>query len=389
MIDAQPDAAPSTRAPLALSISPQPTPRPSSKPAAMLAAARALQPILESGTALDAPILRKTMTDAFGADDTEGAWIWKDCYDTVEAALVLFIQRYGRAMRLQAGRGDDGPSAMLHMLNTIAALEPSQTRRSQEQQQLQQFSTPLPLAYAALRAAAIRPTDVVLEPSAGTGMLAVMAQCALGTNNPEALILNEIAPTRAALLANLFPGSSVTVHNAETIRDRLPDTRPTVILMNPPFSATPGITSPRHDADLRHIRSAFAMLPPGGRLVTISSAHCSPSHSTWTDAFKLLDPPARVLFTAAIDGRVYARRGTSFDTRLTVIESGGPERELPSPSPKAQDAGHLLELLTPRAARPTSHPADARRRPLRRSSLTSTRDPAPENQPNRNPRHPA
>ena len=347
MLDAQPDAAASTRAPLALSISPQPTPRPSSKPAAMLAAARALQPILESGTALDAPILRKTMTDAFGADDTEGAWIWKDCYDTVEAALVLFIQRYGRAMRLQAGRGDHGPAAMLDMLNTIAALEPSQTRRSQEQQQLQQFSTPLPLAYAALQAAALRPTDVVLEPSAGTGMLAVMAQCALGKDNPEALLLNEIAPTRAALLSSLFPGSPVTTHNAETIRDRLPDARPTVILMNPPFSVTPGITSPRHDADLRHIRSAFAMLPPGGRLVTISSAHCSPSHSTWSDAFRLLDPPARVLFTAPIDGRVYARRGTGFDTRLTVIERGGPERELPSPSPKAQDAGHLLQLLSP------------------------------------------
>ena len=69
---------------------------------------------------------------------------------------------------------------MLAMLQAVAALEPSHTLRSEEQVRLQQFSTPLPLAYAALQAAAIRPGDVVLEPSAGTGMLAVMAECALG-----------------------------------------------------------------------------------------------------------------------------------------------------------------------------------------------------------------
>ena len=51
----------------------------------------------------------------------------------------------------------------------------------------------MPLAYAALQAAAIRPGDIVLEPSAGTGMLAVMAQCALGKHASGALHLNEIA----------------------------------------------------------------------------------------------------------------------------------------------------------------------------------------------------
>ena len=61
------------------------------------------------------------------------------------------------------------------------------------------ISTPLPLAYAALQAAAIRPGDVVLEPSAGTGMLAVMAECALGTSVTGNLHLNEYAQTRARL----------------------------------------------------------------------------------------------------------------------------------------------------------------------------------------------
>ena len=289
-------------------------------PAALLDAARTLLPVLEAGRPLDAPTLRDAMTRAFGASDAHGAWVWKDAYEAAEAAVVLFVQRYGRAMRQRAGADADGPRKMLAMLAAIAALEPSHTKRSEDQVRLQQFSTPLPLAYAALRATAIRPGDTVLEPSAGTGMLAVMAECAMGSRASGHLHLNEIATIRAGLLAGLFPGTAVTRHNAEALADFLPAVRPTVVLMNPPFSATPGIDRIRHDADLRHIRSAFSMLPPGGRLAAITSAHCVPGDAAWRDAFASMGGGARTVFTMAIDGRAYARRGTGFDTRLTVIE---------------------------------------------------------------------
>ena len=349
MLDAHPAPAPRPRRPAAVSTpvsiaSVDPQPAAPSKPAALLAAARTLLPVLESGRPLDARALRQAMTAAFGASDAEGGWVWKDAYEAAEAALVLFLQRYGRAMRREAGAGADGPAAMLRMLETLAALEPSQTRRSEEQLRLQQFSTPLPLAYAALQAAAIRPGDMVLEPSAGTGMLAVMAQCALGKEGGRALHLNEIATTRAALLAGLFPGSTVTRHNAEAIRDHLPELRPTVVLMNPPFSASPGVDRIRHDADLRHIRSTFSMLPPGGRLVAISSSHCTPGDPAWADAFASLDPPARVAFTAPIDGRVYARRGTTFDTRLTVLDRGERQGQVYAGA-RVKDAAHLLQVV--------------------------------------------
>ena len=317
-----------------------------SKSGALLVAARTLLPVLEAGRALDAPALRQAMTAAFGASDAGGGWVWKDAYEAAEAALVLFIQRYGRAMRREAGAGPDGPAAMLHMLETLAALEPSQTRRSEEQLRLQQFSTPLPLAYAALQAAAIRPGDVVLEPSAGTGMLAVMAACALGNEAAGSLHLNEIAATRAGLLTGLFAGRTVTRHNAEAIADHLPALRPTVVLMNPPFSASPGVDRIRHDADLRHIRSAFSMLPPGGRLVAISSAHCVPGDEAWQDAFASLDPPARTVFTAPIDGHAYARRGTTFDTRLTVLDRGGQQHGQVYAGARVPNAAHLLEVVT-------------------------------------------
>ena len=351
MLDANPAPAAQARPPATAVPTPAiaeaaapPTAAPS-RPAALLSAATALLPTLEAGHALDASALREAMTGAFGASDAQGAWLWKDAYEAAEAALVLFLQRYGRAMRREAGAGPDGPAAMLRMMETLAALEPSQTRRSKEQLQYQQFSTPLPLAYAALQAAAVRPGDIVLEPSAGTGMLAVMAQCALGTEAAGSLHLNEIAATRAGLLAGLFPGASVTRHNAEAIRDHLPALHPTAVLMNPPFSASPGVDRIRHDADLRHIRSAFTMLPPGGRLVAIASAHCVPGDDAWQDAFESLDPPARVLFTAAIDGRAYARRGTTFDTRLTVLDRGGEERCRIEAPARVAAAAELLDAV--------------------------------------------
>jgi len=341
MLDARPAPDALARPPLpATAIDPPAEPARPVAGDALFAAAHALLPVLEAGKPLDAAALRDAMTGAFGGSDVSGAWLWKDAYEAAEAACVLFLQRYGRGMRRTCGVGSDGPRRMLAMLEAVAALEPSHTRRSEEQVRLQQFSTPLPLAYAALQAAAIRPGDTVLEPSAGTGMLAVMAQCALADRAAGALHLNEYAQTRARLLTRLFPHAVVTAFNAESIADRLHDVRPTVVLMNPPFSASPGVDRTRHDADLRHVRSAASMLPPGGRLVTITSAHC-----VLGDTVGRLDPPARCIFTMAIDGRAYARRGTGFDTRLSVLERGaGPAVELDGTA-RAAKAAELLDAV--------------------------------------------
>ena len=230
---------------------------------ALLAAATAVLPSLETGRSLDAAVLREAMIQAFGASDAQGAWIWKDAYEAAEAALIMFLQRYGRAMRREAGAGSFGPAAMLAMLQTLAALEPSQTRRSEEQLEYQQFSTPLPLAYAALQAAAIRPGDIVLEPSAGTGMLAVMAQCALGDRAGWIAPSERDRRPRAGLLSRLFPDASVTRHNAEAIADYLPDLAPTAILMNPPFSASP--RRKPHPQRRRFAPHPFRLLHVGAR----------------------------------------------------------------------------------------------------------------------------
>src|SRR3546814_6278293 len=90
--------------------------------------------------------------------------------------------------------------------------------------------------------------------------------------------------------------------------------------MNPPFSVAAHVDGKVADAALRHVASALARLADGGRLVAITGANLSPDNPTWRDGFVRLQERGRVVFSAAIDGRVYARHGTSVETRLTVID---------------------------------------------------------------------
>ena len=66
-------------------------------------AATELARLLGQGRALDSRALRAAMEAAFGASDAAGAWAWKDAYEAAEAAQVLFLRKFGRAMRARAG----------------------------------------------------------------------------------------------------------------------------------------------------------------------------------------------------------------------------------------------------------------------------------------------
>ncbi len=328
-------------------------------------AARHLLPDLERGRRIDADTLRAAMEAAFGASDASGAWDWKSAYDACEAATILFLRKYGRALMRKAG----SPGAMLPLLAKIVGLLPTHTRRSLESEAFQQFSTPAPLALAAATAAAITPGDLVLEPSAGTGLLAVLAELAGG-----GLVFNELADTRAGLLAHLFPAVPVTRFDAAQIDDHLdPAVAPSVVLMNPPFSAMAHVERRMTDTACRHIASALARLADGGRLVAITGAGFAPDAPAWRDAFVRLQERGRVVFTAAIAGAVYARHGTTVDTRLTIIDRRPADDPTAFPASLgiAADVATLLgwigEHVPPRlpcAARPAA-PVRARPRSVR------------------------
>ena len=307
---------------------------PEEEAACILKAAEHILTGLERGILIEARVLRQAMEEAFGGSDAEGFWTWKAAYEACEAAQVLFLRKYGRAMREKAG----SPAGQLAMLSRIAGLLPTHTRRTQESEEFQQFSTPMPLAYVASIAAGLTGHDAVLEPSAGTGMLAVFAEI-MGAR----MALNEIAETRAALLRRLFPDSLVTTHDAASIDDRLADDiAPSVVLMNPPFSAALHVRGRVAQADFHHVRSALARLPRGGRLVAVTG------HNFPVDKLN-----GAVRFTCVVDGSVYYKHGTSFDTRLTVIDKS-PETASPPVLPRVENAADLLagliEYLPPRLA---------------------------------------
>ncbi len=238
---------------------------PAQTAARTIAAAHDLLGHFAAGRRIDATAIRTAMHSAFGASDASGAWDWKAAYEAIEVAQLLFMRRYGLAIHTKTV----DPFERLKLVERIARLAPTQTRRSEEMQAYQQFSTPLGLAWVAGFAAAFSPGELVLEPSAGTGLLAIQAE--LAGCRP---VLNEVANTRAALLGQLFEQAVVTTHDAAQIHDRLdPAIVPSCIAMNPPFSTALNVETRVADAAFRHLSSAIARLADGGRLVAITGAN--------------------------------------------------------------------------------------------------------------------
>jgi len=272
--------------------------------------AQILAPRIDAGAPIERTLLSALMTDAFGGSDASGRWSMRDAYDALEAAQVLAI-RHGTS----GWRPIVEVPASLDSLREIQGRLPNQSYRSEEQIARQQFSTPMTLAYLAVRAAAIEPRDVVLEPSAGTGMLAAWIP-----SEGAQIVLNEIDAKRAGLLELLFE-APVARHDAEVIHDLLDSSvLPTVVLMNPPFSRSEMRGKDAH-AGARHLRSALLRLAPGGRCVAIMPSWFALGRSGrdgYAAVSRIIEPRLDLLIT----GGAYAKQGAGIDVRILVYDKG-------------------------------------------------------------------
>ena len=246
--------------------------------------------------------LFKIMTSLYGGGTAEGLWSQRDAYDLLEAGLSRHFQ--------SARVGPDDIS--IAKIGELVERLPTQTVRSEAQIRYQQFSTPADLAALAVRLAVPCESDIVLEPSAGHGSLVAMLP------RVRALHLNEIDPKRREKLALIFPEASVTGFDGAMLSSKLdPEVRPTLILMNPPFSRSVGRGADEYAA-VRHLRAAIGRVAGGGRVVAIMP-------DWFTTSAKLGKIYDETFASCTVQSSIrlakcYHKQGTSVAVRLYVVD---------------------------------------------------------------------
>ncbi|MEN6406987.1 MAG: strawberry notch-like NTP hydrolase domain-containing protein, partial [Thermoguttaceae bacterium] len=261
----------------------------------------------------------------------------RDAYDAAEAGLNLYLHRKGIDFR--------DVSVAIDQLLAIQTRLPVQNRRDQTQIEFQQFSTPPAEALVVAKTAALCPGMSVLEPSAGTGNIAVLARL-LGAQ----VDTNEIDPRRRELLS--LQGFEPTAFDAERLDNLFPPERTYhAVVMNPPFSATGGrVNGHRTIFGARHIEQALLRLKPGGRLVAIVGCGMADDRPKFREWWTAIGNRYHVRANVGVDGREYARFGTTFGNQIIVIDRNGQTTDeaaiVTGTSLSIQEAFHLLEHLS-------------------------------------------
>lgn len=229
-------------------------------------------------------------------------------HEIAEAALNLLIKRkYAKNLMTETN-----PVELVRdLLKPLISRLPTQTWRSQEQTERQQFSTPPAIAYLLVYLLNLTETEQVLEPSAGTGNLAVWTS---GYNIKAHT--NELDSRRRNLLEQI--GFAPTAFNAEFINDFLQqEILPTCILMNPPFSSSGGRTKNNSSKfGFRHVESALERLKKGGKFGIILGEAGGLGTKTGNDFWRKLSDRIEIKSIIKIAGREYYKNGTTVDINL-------------------------------------------------------------------------
>ncbi len=260
-------------------------------------------------------LFKQADTD-FEGTQAQGVYTPKDAYDAMEQGVNIYIHD-----QMTMRDPEDAAANVAWLKDTIAKL-PTQTKRTREQGEFQQFSTPPPLAYVANWVANIQKNDAYLEPSAGVGGLAIFGREAVGDN----ITVNELDPRRASILGELG-FKTVYVEDASQLDNILPDdVKPTVIVMNPPFSATAGRIKGARATKFgaQQIEQALARLEDGGRLVAIVGKGMGEQEPGFTSWWKIIKSKYTVLANVRTSGKEYKKYGTTFDNQLIIIDKIGP-----------------------------------------------------------------
>lgn len=277
--------------------------------------------VSESGKALTSKELYALADEAFGGTQAEGKYDRKDAYDAMELAVNKFLLNYAAIKTRFNNLNGNATQAVsaVKRLEHLLELLPTQSVRTQEMEEFQQFSTPPNIAYLAAWSANISANDFVLEPSAGIGGLAVFAK-AWGAE----VAVNELSKRRLEVLRSMG-FDHLFNENAEHIDNILPaNISPSVVIMNPPFSSTAGRLKNNKTSNAeKHIDQALARLRDGGRLVAIlgQGMNNADYYKYWDKLRKSFNIRANL----SIDGSNYRKYGTTYGVQIVVIDKTGPQ----------------------------------------------------------------
>ena len=265
---------------------------------------------------------------AFGGTQADGTYTVKDAYDALELAVNRYVLSMGPIDTDEVQEARNVIGALKSLLGRI----PTQSKRTEEQQAMQQFSTPPTLAYAANWVADVKASDVYLEPSAGIGGLAVFGKKAGAT-----VIANELSKRRMEIVKASGIADTVLNENAENLSAILEPRiasgkiqRPTVVVMNPPFSNS-AVSGKRGDTMIgaKHVEEALKLLPPGGRLVAIVGEGMAMGKPTFAPWWKRIGATYDVRANVGVSGDEYRKYGTTFGNQLLVIDKVAPTGRTP------------------------------------------------------------
>lgn len=278
---------------------------------------------LSEGKKFTSQELQEAANKAYGGTMAEGKYDVKAMTDAMELGVNRYIiDTVSKAQSdFNAPEAKKAVESIDEITSDILSMIPTQTKRSEEQISLQQFSTPPNIAYLASWVANIDKSDTILEPSAGIGGLASFAKA-----DGAKVYVNELSESRLDMLKQL-PFDGFFKENAEQIHNILPDSvSPSVVLMNPPFSSTGGRTKNSTKNAIPHIEQALLRLQDGGRLVAIVGKGMADDTPTFRNWYNELRKTYDIRANVGINGENYRKYGTTFDVQMLVIDKTGPQK---------------------------------------------------------------
>jgi hypothetical protein len=223
-----------------------------------------------------------------------------------------------RAAREVVGRKGRDSRASYDLICKLYEMQPTIAARSSNRIKMQQYSTPLPMAWIANRfAMANKADDKVLEPTAGNGMLVF-------TVPVEQVRANELDETR---LDNLREQGFAEVTQQDATEPFAGGMQYDAVIANPPFGKREAV---EYDGkmipglDPQITLNALASMKDDGRAAIIIGGNMEYAIN---GAIKSMKPFFTYLYDhynvkGVIDmsGGLYAKQGTTFPTRMILID---------------------------------------------------------------------